>query len=130
MAVETVIHALRWIATRSDSRITHAIILTDSVSLLHKVKHGTRSPDCHVPIFSIHLRNLLWLYCSGHAGVKGNYQADRLVGKTTITSGLLLGRSEVLRGLRHDLRAQSQDITPLITWRREMWKEEALDDLP
>ena len=33
---------------------------------------------------------------------------NRLAGKVTLTSGLLLGRSEVLRSLRHYLRAQSQ----------------------
>ena len=33
---------------------------------------------------------------------------DRLVGKTTIASGLHLGRSEVLRSLRHYMRAQNQ----------------------
>ena len=31
-----------------------------------------------------------------------------LRGKATLTSGLLLGRSEVLRSLRHYMRAQSQ----------------------
>ena len=35
-------------------------------------------------------------------------RADRLAGKATLTNGLLLGRSEVLRSLRHYLRAQSQ----------------------
>ena len=39
--------------------------------------------------------------------MKGNDRADRLAGKATFTSGLLLG-SEVLRSLRHYLRAQSQ----------------------
>ena len=34
MAVEAVTHALRWIASRGDSHITHATILTDSMSLL------------------------------------------------------------------------------------------------
>ena len=50
----------------------------------------------------------LLMYCPGHAGAKGNGRADRLAGKATLTSGLLLGRSEVLRSLRHYLRAQSQ----------------------
>ena len=36
--VEAVIHALGWTASRGDSRTTHAIILTDSMSLLQKVK--------------------------------------------------------------------------------------------
>ena len=35
-------------------------------------------------------------------------RADRLAGKATLTTGLLLGRSEVLRSLRHYLRSQSQ----------------------
>ena len=56
----------------------------------------------------IHHRKLLRVYCPGHAGVKGNDRADRLAGKAILTSGLLLGRSEVLRSLRHYLRAQSQ----------------------
>ena len=66
------------------------------------------------------------MYCPGHARVKGNHGADRLAGKATLTSALLLGRSEVLRSLRHKVK----DITPSIDWRREAWKEEALDDLP
>ena len=39
-------------------------------------------------------------------------QIDRLAGKATLTSGLLLGRSEVLRSLRHYPQA------PSIAWRR------------
>ena len=40
--------------------------------------------------------------------MKGNDRADRLAGKATITSGLRLGRSEVLTSFRHNMRAQSQ----------------------
>ena len=82
-----------------------------------------------------------------------------------LSNGLLLGRSEMLRSLRHYLRAQgndradrlagkatlkwlpsrkirsvekldttcghkAKDNTQFIAWRREAWKEEALDDLP
>ena len=46
--------------------------------------------------------------CPGHTGMKGNDRADRLAGKATLISGLLLGRYEVLRSLRHYLRTQSQ----------------------
>ena len=53
-------------------------------------------------IVDIHHRKLLWVYCPGYAGVKGNDRTDRLAGKATLTSGLLLGRSEVLRSLRHN----------------------------
>ena len=65
------------------------------------------SPDWNVAVADINLRNVLWVYCPGHAGVKGNHREDRLAGKATLTSGLLLGRSEVLRSLKHYLRAQS-----------------------
>ena len=39
--------------------------------------------------------------------MKGNDRADGQAGKATLTSGSLLGRSEVLRSLRHYLRVQS-----------------------
>ena len=48
------------------------------------------------------------MYCPGHAGVKGNDRADRRASKATLTSGLFLGRSEVLKSLRLYLWAQSQ----------------------
>ena len=40
--------------------------------------------------------------------MNGNDRADRLAVKATLTNGLLLEGSEVLRSLRHYLRAQSQ----------------------
>ena len=108
------------------------ISVADSISiiLLQKLKSGMGSPDWNVSMVDIHLRKFLLMYCPGHAGEKGNDWADRLAGKATLTSGLLLGRSEVLRSLIHYLRTQTKDITSSITWRREAWKEEALDDLP
>ena len=66
------------------------------------------SPEWNVLMVDIHLRKLLWVYCPGHARVKGNDRADRLAGKATLTNGLLLGRSKVVRSLRHYLGAQSQ----------------------
>jgi len=102
---EAVTHALRWIASRGDSQTTHAIILTDSMSLLQKVKSGMGSPDWNVSMVDIHLRKLLWVYCPGHARMAGNDQSGTLTGKVNLTTGLLLERSEVLRSLRHYLRA-------------------------
>ena len=63
--------------------------------------------ESRVSMVDIHLRKLLWMYCLGHAGVKGNDRADTLAGKVTFI-GLFLGKSEVLRSLRQYLRAQSQ----------------------
>ena len=61
--------------------------------------------NCEVPMVDIHLGKFLWMYCPGCAGVMGNDKGDRLAGKAAFTSGLRLGKSEVLRSLRH-LRAQ------------------------
>ena len=55
-----------------------------------------------------HFRKLLWVYCPEHAGVKGNDRADRMPGKTTVTRDLRLWRSEMLRSLRHYLRARAK----------------------
>ena len=57
--VEAVTHDFRWIASRGDnSQITHAIILTDSMSLLQKAKGGIGSPDLNVSMVDSHLRKL------------------------------------------------------------------------
>ena len=53
------------------------------------------SPDWNLSVVDIHLWKLLWVYCPGHAVVKGNDKADIVVGKATLTSGLLLKISSV-----------------------------------
>ena len=92
---------------KGDSQNIHTIIFTDSVSLLQKMKSGMGSLDWDVLMFDIHLEKLLWMYCPGHARVKGNDWEDMLAGKAAITSSSLL-RSLVLRSLRHYMLAQSQ----------------------
>ena len=49
----------------------------DTNSLLQKVK----SPGWHVTMFNIDLQILLWIFCPGRGGVKGDDRADRLMGK-------------------------------------------------
>ena len=74
-----------------------------SMNLLQKVESGMGCPDWHTAMHSLQLQRLLWIYCPGHAGVSGNERADRLASTADITSGLQLGRAEVLRGLRNFL---------------------------
>ena len=57
-------------------------------------------------------------------------QIDWQAGKATLTNSLLLNRPEMLSSLRHYRQVQSQGLTPLITWKRESWKKEVLDNLP
>ena len=101
-------HSHRWTDSRGYSQTRHAILLTYPMDLLQNVNSGMGSPDWNVSMVDSHLRKFLWVYCPGHAGMKGNDRAHRLAGKATLTSGLLLGSSEVLGSLRHYLRAQSQ----------------------
>ena len=61
MVMGAVTYALRWIASRKDGQTTHAIILTDSLSLLQKVKLGMESPDWHVTMVDVRLQRLLWI---------------------------------------------------------------------
>ena len=57
MEVEVVTHTLHWIASRGDSQTKLAIILTDLMRLLQKVKSGMGSPDWNMSMVNIHLRN-------------------------------------------------------------------------
>ena len=54
---------------------------------------------------SLSATTLRQIYCPGHSRVtvSGNERADRLASIADITSGLQLGRAEVLRGLRNFL---------------------------
>ena len=70
--------------------------------------HPLLKTPVNVSLVYTHLRKLLWLYSPRHAGVKGSDQAGRQAGTATLTCGLLLRKSEVLRSLRHNLQAQSQ----------------------
>ena len=109
MDVEAVTHAILWLASQRDAQIPHAIILTDSMNLLQKVKSGMGCLDWHTAIHSLRLQRLLWIYCPGHTGVSGNERADRLASTADITSGLQLGRAEVIRGLTNFLNMDRPD---------------------
>ena len=73
------------------------------MNLLQKVESEMGCPNWRTAMHSLRLQRLLWIYYPGHAGVSGNERADRLASTADITSGLQLGRAEVLRGLRNFL---------------------------
>ena len=77
--------------------------------LLQNMESGMGCPDWHIAMQSLWLQRLLWVYCPGHAGVSGNERADRMASTADITSGLQLGRAEVLRGLRNFLYMNRQE---------------------
>ena len=92
-------------ASRVDSHTTSAISLTDSVSLLQKKKKKKSE--------KWNLKPRLAGECStstikGSCALLPGDLSKSLAGKTNIRNGLRLRRSEVLRSLRHSLRAQGQ----------------------
>ena len=70
---------------------------------MQKVESGMGFPDWHTAMYSLWLQRPLWIYCPGHTGVCGNERTNRLACTENMTSGLQLGRAEVLRGLRNIL---------------------------
>ena len=103
MEVKAVTHAIQWLASKRDAQIIDAIIPTGSMNLLQKVESGMGCPYWHTAMHSLWLQRLLWIYCPGHTGVSGNERVDRLASSADVTSGLQLGRAEVLIGLRNFL---------------------------
>ena len=97
--MEAVTHALHWIASRGDIQTTHAIILTDSVSLLQKsekwngkaklVRVDGRHPPSKTPV-----RVLPWT-CRSEGKRPSRWTGGQ-------------SNPHMLRSLRHYLRAQSQ----------------------
>ena len=114
MEVEAVTHALQWIATITTDKNTRAVILTDSMNLIQRVNTGMGSPDWHAAMNKLRLQRLLWIYCPGHAGVKGNDRADSLAGKANLKDGLQLERSDILRNPRQILQKQKSRTSTLL----------------
>ena len=78
-------------------------------------------------MFNIHLQRLLYTCCPAHSRVKSSPYTG--AEKATVTSCLRLGRSEVLRSLRHCPLAQSQGSHTIGRLKRR-GVQEAFDDLP
>ena len=102
MIPKLVCYVEAFLIIRSSVKLT-VVTCSSAVWLGQKAKGGMGRPDWNVSKVDIRirLRKLLWVYCPGHARVKGNDRADRLASKVNLTGGLRLGRSEVVRSLRH-----------------------------
>ena len=97
MDVEAVTRAVQFLASKSDIKITHAMILTDSMNLLQNVESRIGCPSWHAPMHSLRLHKLLWISCHGHARVRGNERTDRLTSTADIMGGLQLVKANAER---------------------------------
>ena len=48
------------------------MILTDYMNMIENIKAETGSPDWQKPTINLDIQKVQWVYCPGHAGVKGN----------------------------------------------------------
>ena len=86
MEVKAITEALTWL---KDNNYHSAIFVTDSMSTLEKVKKEMLYADWSQLIAGGGLTRIKWIFCPGHAGVRGNERADRLAGQATIKEGEL-----------------------------------------
>ena len=66
--------------TKSDTKVTQTIILTDSVTASEQ-ECGIGCPDQHVLLLTQQLQRFLWVHCSDHAQLRGNELEDRLASR-------------------------------------------------
>ena len=92
--INAVTLALRWAINQPYSRL---VFVTDSLSTLEKIRQGNLHADWTPLINASNIRRIVWIYCPGHAGVKGNETADRLAGNAQISQGvqILLDKNTV-----------------------------------
>ena len=84
---------LEWVKGQA---ITKVVCLTDSMSTLAKVQKALLHVDWITSIRQSSLQCVRWIFCPGHAGVRGNERADALAGEATTESTLTLDPQTVL----------------------------------
>ena len=106
MEIQAITEALKWI---SSQEYQHALVATDSMSTLAKIKNRQLYADWIPLIARSHLRRITWLFCPGHAGINGNERADELAGKATIEGSITLDPAEVLRQVKDMFAARETE---------------------
>ena len=101
MEVKAITEGLKWLG---DSQHNKATFLTDSMSTLEKIQAGNLYADWVQTIQDTQgISRLQWIFCPGHAGVKGNERADQLAGSAEIEGVLTLDSPTVIRLVRDHL---------------------------
>ena len=108
MEIHAISQALLWLQNQP---FAHAVMATDSMSTLEKVRCGQLYADWVEPLRNSHLKKLTWLFCPGHSGVRGNERADRLAGSAQPGEDrLILDPPAVIKSVK--LHLQQQESTP------------------
>ena len=80
-----------------------AVIVTDSMSTLQKIKKKLLYVDCISHINASNLQTLTWIFCPGHSGVLGNERADSLAGTAEINNEFTLDPPAVIAHVKEHL---------------------------
>ena len=109
MQKEAVTHAVQRLASKSGTKITHAIQFSQTKwTRWEKMESRLGCPDWHAAMRSLRWQKLPQIYCPGHATVRRNERASRLASAADIAIGLQPGMAEMLRGLRNILNSDNR----------------------
>ena len=100
MEIKAITEALLYL---KDSQHRKAVIVTDSMSTLQKVKKKLLYADWISSIKGSQLQSIVWLFCPGHSGVKGNERADTLAGTAAIDNNFTLDPPTVIAHVKEHL---------------------------
>ena len=106
MEIKAITEALNWLCSSTEQ---YATFLTDSMSTLEKIKTGHLNAYWFTCVSNSQLRRLQWIFCPGHAGVKGNERADKLAGSANIEGTLTLDPPTVTALVREHLFSKREE---------------------
>ena len=94
MEIEAVTAGIAWLTKRPTS---HAVIVTESQNMLHKIeKNMLRREWVHL-LDHAHVGRLTWIFCLGHAGVRGDETANKLARSAAVQGFLRLDKADTAR---------------------------------
>lgn len=108
MEVTAITESLKYL---KGTQHTKAIVVTDSMSTLEKVKRGYLHVDWISLIKDSQLQFITWVFSPGHAGVRGNERADQLAGEAEVNQELTLDPPMVLAHVKEHLVSKRPETT-------------------
>ena len=95
MEIVAITRALEWIAAdQPNSR--HLVLVTDSQSTLRKIQSNMLRSEWIEVINRSRLRSIVWIFCPGHAGVRGNEAADKLAAMAPVGDDIKPDRADII----------------------------------
>jgi ribonuclease HI len=101
MEIEAATMAIAWLVER---QATGATIITDSQSMLRKIEGMSLRREWVQQLENSCLKTINWIYCPGHAGVRGNEIADRLALRAPVAGKLALDKEDIAHAVLNKLQ--------------------------